>query len=95
MFDHATGLHHQYLIGQLRQHTHVVGDHDESHPQAFAQLQQQISALFVEEALDDVQFPSIPVSFPVLMGQALADDVPRAGLNPILAALLVADASTT
>jgi len=62
---------------------------------SIATLQKQVAALMVEEAMQDVQFPSISLALPVLTSQALSDDVPRAPLNPFLAAMLVSDASLT
>lgn len=48
-------------------------------------------AIDVSVAFDDVQFPPPPVTLPVGIGQAMGDDVPRAGLNPLLAAMAVMD----
>lgn len=71
-------------------------------------LQKQIESLFVEEAMNDVAFPTpglgfamadvmsdvdstFPVSLPVLLGLALADEPGPLPINPFLASLLVAD----
>lgn len=53
-------------------------------------LQAQISALFAEVAMADVETPWNPTSF-ILFGQAMNDDMPSPGLNPIMAALAVGD----
>ena len=59
-------------------------------------LQQQIDALSVEIAMADVEFPPLPPVPPgtgAWIGEMLADVpiVTRPALNPILAALMVAD----
>lgn len=54
-------------------------------------LKNQINALFVEEAFNDLQNPLVPVAFPVFLGETLPNDVPRASMNPIVAALMVSD----
>jgi hypothetical protein len=70
-----------------------------------ADLQKQIESLFVEEAMNDVQFPASgnlsvadimtddpqPASFPIMLGFAFSDDPAPVPINPFLASLLVAD----
>lgn len=56
--------------------------------QDIATLQQQAGALFVEDAMSDVAFPPPSVA-PAAMFDLMADDVPRAPLNPFLAAMMV------
>ncbi len=53
-------------------------------------LQNQINALFVEEAFNDLQERPVPVSFPVFMGEAMAD-TPMPLVAPILFGQFMAD----
>lgn len=53
----------------------------------------QVQAAFSELAMIDINEALVPVSFPILMADGMADMMPPASLNPFLAAMLVADAN--